>query len=420
MKHFTTFLTLGLLVSVLYFVPNAFDNSIWIGLVALVYSIAVIFQVKGETQLVILFSIIFYINLSAFILGPVSRGLLFGAYQYDIWNSQYNTIGMKCILITSVIFYLFFRSKRKREIEQKGKNVVSLSDKQNPFVSIVCLIAVLLICTYSFDGSVSRDEYQSNTSAIYEYVIFIMVLAWYYGGKNTFIKLFWVFCALYYVLMGILSGDRSSAFMLLTLIALYKFRDISIGKILFFTLLGIFAANSVALYREGAFSGGIGLQMYAQGLKSFFSDTAAQSYYSGLTIFYYLDKVGDGVTIFFKWVLSLFTGSLFIDRSAVELSKLAADLNPNGGGGFFQSMFYSFYGYLGVAMGSSIVAYIIKKVFYSWKNTFSLLLAFVIPVMSFRWYLYTPTTFFRACLLNFGIMYLATKAFNTFVHNKKR
>lgn len=428
MKNILSFILLFSVIGIVYIVPDNYENSIWIGVLALILSFVTIFQVKGEPKLQVLISIIFYVNLSAYILGPLTKGLLFSTYQFDLWNSMYDTIGMKCILITALVFYLVFKHKKNKGYMQNpvlnnylknNYSTVSLSGQSNSLISIVCLLLVLVICTNFFNGSVSGDDYQSNSNALYEYVIFIMVLAWYYGGNNTFVKFFWMLCAAYYVLMGIMAGDRSSAFMLLTLIALYKIKNISIGKMLILCLLGIFAANTVAMFREGSLTRGMGLELYAQGLKSVFSDTAAQSYYSGLTIFYYLDKVGNGMMIFFEWVLSLFTGSLFVDRSAVELSKLAANYNPNGGGGFFQSMFFSFYGYVGVALGSGVVAYIISKIYYSWNNTFSQMLMFVIPVMSFRWYLYTPTTFFRACLLNFGIMYLATKLFNSAFHKKR-
>ena len=230
----------------------------------------------------------------------------------------------------------------------------------------------------------------------------------------------WAFCAAYYLFIGLIAGDRSSAFMLMALIVLYKFKDLSIRKVLILCLAGIFAANAIFLFREGSIFGGGDAVLYKQGLRTFFSDTAAQSYYSGLTIYYYFDRIiNDTVSLFINWVITIFSGSLFVDRTTVEFSKLAADYNFNGGGGLFQPTFYAFYGYLGVVLGSIIVAYLLKKVYYSWNNTFCMLLWFVIPAMSFRWYLYTPTTFFRACLFNFGILYLVAKVFDNMTKPSK-
>ncbi len=413
MKHVLFIFHIIICALTVYLVPDNYEYSIYIGVLALAYSLLTVFRVKGRKELVILFSIIFYINLSVFVLGPLTRGLMFGAYQYELWISQYDTIGMKSILITSVIFYLVFNAHKKKIQRSINDDRIKLTIKQNSLISIVCLIGVLLICTYSFTGAVEAGEYVSNQSALYEYVILIMVIAWYYGGKKPYLAMLWVLCAAYYVLLGIMAGDRSSAFMLLTLIILYKMHDVSVSKIVLFCLVGIFAANTVAMFRTGDLAGASGIGLVTQGLKSFFSDTAAQSYYSGLTIYYYLDKIGNGVTLFFNWILTLFTGSLFVDRSSVELSSLAFDYNPNGGGGLFQPQFFAFYGYVGVALGALLVSYIISKIYFTWNNAYCLMLRYLIPVMCFRWYLYTPTTFFRACLFNFGIMYLATKIFDS-------
>ena len=320
---------------------------------------------------------------------------------------------MKSILVSSVVFFLVFNSKKREKIIDNNFYIT-----YNPFLCISCLIVVLLICTFTFLGSSEDGEYISNSNPLYEYVIFIMVLAWYYGGGKPYTTFMWIICATYYVLLGVISGDRSSSFMLLTLIVLYKLHDISIAKILVLCFLGILAANSIALFRIGAFSSPAVLM--TQGLKSFFSDTAAHSYYTSITIYYYLDRVGGGIIIFFGWILTIFTGSLFLDRTTVELSALAAEIESNGGGGLLQPSFFAFYGYIGVALGTLIVCFFVSKVFYTWNNVFSVMLRYVIPVMSFRWYLYSPTTFFRACLINFGIIYLFTKLINDTSIAKKR
>lgn len=401
MKAFFRIFNIIICCGIIILVPDDYEYSLEVGIVALLYSLLTLLQVRENKNLVILFSIIFYINLSVFVLGPLTGGLTFKAYQFDLWNSRYDTIGMKCILTSSVVFYLVFRANK---MVQEDDNFVRLSNRQNQFVSIICLTTVIFICILGYEGSAGDGEYVSNSNPLYEYVIFFMTLAWYYGGKLNFVKYIWVLCAALYVILGILAGDRSSSFMLLLLIALYKLRAIGLKKIIFFSFAGITLANAISLYRVGAES--TGLAVYSIGLKSFFSDTAAQSYYSGITILYYLDRVNNDIIIFLKWIVTILTGSLFFDRSTVDLPKLAAEMNPNGGGGLFQASFFAFYGYWGVAIGSLFVSYLISKVFYSWRNTFSILLRFVIPAMSFRWYLYNPTAFFRACFINFGIIYL--------------
>ena len=401
---FVTIITIACLVQI----PDDVNGAVIAGVIALVFSVLTIKSVEGHVPLILLFGIIFYVNLSAFVLGPLTKGILLGAYQYDLWNSKYNAIGMKCILLSSVIFYFVMRWTNKGVVNRD----IKIQEANNPLLAIGCTIVSILICLFSFNGSVSTSEgYTSNNSALFEYAIFVYVLAWYYGKHSKLSMTIWFIGVLFYLITALMAGDRSSAFTLIAVLATIYFRRLGLKYLFLLCFLGILSANAIAQYRVGM-QGNLVDFFLVSSLRTVFSDTAAYSYYAGLTVYYFLEHISNGLTIFYGWFISLFTGSLFIDRDTVEMTLLATRLYDNAGGGFFQSYFYAFYGYLGVAIGTLIVAIIISKVYFSWNNNFSILLGLVLPAMSFRWYLYTPTTFFRACLLNFGIMYLVLYIFN--------
>lgn len=388
-----------------------------IGFIALTFSYLTIKLVKGCKIPVILFSIIFYINLSVYVLGPLTGGVSFSDYQSEIWNSKYDAIGTKCLLITSSMF--FCALNRTKVVNKKNcVNISNLKLKRNKLLSLAIMSFVAFISMYGFTGSVG-DNYESNSNPLFEYAVLFMILAWYYGGSIKICRLLWGIVAVFYIGVALLAGDRSSSFMLLLLIALYVLKNVSMRRMLTYAFGGILFANIIEMYRTSSTLSINTSEVFSRGLQTFFSNTAAQSYYTGLTIYYYLDDVQNSLYLFGAWIVTLFTGSAIIDRSLVDLSSLAGIYNYNGGGGLFQPYFYLFYGYIGVAIGSYITGLLLRKTFFEWKGAYANLLAFLITAMCFRWYLYTPTTLFRSCLINFGIIYLFFEYTNKLINRGK-
>lgn len=390
------------IISIL-FLDDSIESAIIAGGLALFFNTITIYEVRGNKYLAVLFSVILYINASAYVLGVLTRGLTFNQYQWELWSSKYNSIGMKGILITSCIFYIvMLRSSLNNNYQLHKPNIRN----QNYIISIICLIISVLSCLFGFNGSAEDGEYQSNNSPIFEYAVLFYVLAWAYGNQNKILVRYWYVCSILYIFIALLAGDRSSSFMLLFVIALNNINKLSLKRIFLFGFLGIMLANFIGQYRIGGIGGSIILDLASRGLKTLFMDTAAQSYYTSLTIYEYNETISNQLQLFGGWVISLFSGGLFIDRESINLAYLASMYDHNGGGGLFQPYFYLFGRFVGIIIGSLLVAYIIKNVYWKWNNDYSNLLKVIIPAMSLRWYLYSPTTFFRTCIINFFFLYI--------------
>ena len=404
------FCSLFLLFASLLLLEDNFVGALIAGILSLFFNAGTIFEVKDNNYLIILFSLILYINLSAFVLGVLTLGITFNDYQWAIWHSKYNAIGMKSILVSSCMFYIVMANTTRVEKKRSIQIVLDTDSHKNDIICFSCLLVTLFACFFGFNGSAENGHYVSNNNPIFEYAILFYVFAWTYKGKNKFWLVCWYGCSAVYIAIAFAAGDRSSSFMLLFIIALYNLNKISIGKLIVFGFLGITLANIINQYRVSGLERVMLSGVFEKGLKTFFSDTAAQSYYTALTIYEYNDIITNQIQLFFNWIISIFTGGLIVKRDSVDLPRLASMYDINGGGGLFQPYFYLLFKYWGVAIGSLITAYIIKNVYRKWNNGFCNMLKVLIPAMSLRWYLYFPTVLYRTCIVNFFIIYIFVKA----------
>lgn len=401
-KLLNLYISCIILLLSLLLIKDDVEGATIAGFIALVFSFLTIKEAKASTNLVILFSMIFYFNLSSYVLGPLTRGITFQPYQWDLWNSKYDAIAMKCILVSSLVFYISMCWTSIAKIQFVNEHNTRL--KNNGLISLLCLFIVLLICVFSFSGGVSEGEYTSNDNPLFEYALFFFVLAWYYSGNHYILKMLWILCCLLYLITALTAADRSSAFMLLIVIALYYIKVIKLSRVFLLGFFGVLVANFIDLYRNGM--GTTAYALLGRGLQTVFSDTVGHACYTSLTIYYYESVINNQLEIFISWLITLFSGSLFVDRESVHLPMLATRYYMNGGGGFFQPYFFFFFKYVGVALGTLLVSYLIILVNKSKTNNYFILLRYIIPAMSLRWYLYGPTTLFRACFIMFFVIFL--------------
>lgn len=400
--------------------PNDTEFAAPISLVVILLSGLTVYNVKNNNLLLIMFSIIFYINLTVSVLGGLTLGKFLPDYQAYLWLSKYNIIYLKSILIVSSVFYLGSLDFRSRYFEVfKRKNYCTNDDLENfflshynPLNSILALCMIIAIMIFAFDGSASglSDEYVSNTNPLYEYCIFLFAFSWVYGKRSKIIRIFISLVALLYIFNGLITGDRSSSFMLMVLIASYRLKNkIVIKKMLILCILAILLANAIAVYRTDGITSSYLYSLLNRGMLTFFSDTVAHSCYSGLTIAYFSDfYLGNKFSDFLSWIISLFFGSSVLNYMDIKLEEVvfaARSMFDNGGGGLFPAYFYFYGDYVGVLFGSLISMIIIRFVYYHSDLGYCRMLSYILPAMSLRWYLYTPSTLFRACLINFLIIF---------------
>ncbi|MBQ4536033.1 MAG: oligosaccharide repeat unit polymerase [Lachnospiraceae bacterium] len=370
-----------------------------VGLVAI--SVYNCIKVKNDRLLFMLFLIMSFINISLGVTDFINGAVYVSQWQLEgLRPTEYNVHAAKSLLLTNIIFSFFLKPTGEAGL-YKNKNEVRQNSLLISTVGIICLFLILSygVYIYGFD----TGTYVSVSSPIFEYSLFIVVAVWFYSREYKIINLGLIIYSVAYCLFFLLRGDRSSVFMLAALVfIMYFYQHFKLWQIVTLALMAVILGNFIGIVRslEVFDVGEILATVFNKGL---YVDTFSFSYYAAIAmsaLFEY--DSGNHFTIGKNYLLyQIGLG----DDTYANIASYAKDSYPelyNQGGGLFSAPFYSFGGYMGVIIASVLVGFFIRKI-YSGKKSRMLMYQMLIVAMSFRWYLYSPTTFIRGNLLLFTI-----------------
>lgn len=398
-----------------------YNNYRWFGIMLILASVNLIYRCRKCEKLLLLTSIMGYINISIAVVDMFMMGEILANYQYVLRHDWAGLTFAKMFILFFSIFNLCITDKFINESTEKLKNTKGLQKKYDPLICIFVIIISIIIILFEFNGSTGTSGYVSNSSALYEYVILFAIIGFAYVGNNQLLQFALLGVCIVYILQGVLGGDRSSAFMMILLLAIvYFIHTIKIHKIILYFIGGITLANIIAVMRGIQYVSvkDVITSIFSRGALVFFSDTVSYSYYTGITIIEYLNDSSSKVYLALNWIASFFIGS----HSEVNLTSLARGMNINGGGGTYPSFFYVLGGWGGVAFSAILLAYVIKKIFTK-KTIYYTMFQVAIICLVFRWYLYSPTSIYRTIFINFslmiGMIYLYENGFRK-IHGVKK
>ncbi|RRR54306.1 oligosaccharide repeat unit polymerase [Streptococcus suis] len=376
-------------------------------IVLIIMNIFMIIKVKSNNSLLLLFSLIGFINISIGITDGLNEGVGVSLWQ-SLGLRQYsiNTVIMKSLFLNLIILNLFLPNNKVRA----SNSDINLSRRTSLIISSVgCIIlfSILIYALFSINSTVGI--YQSVSNPLYEYSILIVGFVWFYSKGFKIIDYFiGIYSIIFFIFFNSI-GDRSSVFMLLTLLFLiYGFKYIKIRILTFMMVIGIPFVNFIGIFRTQGLSifDNIATIILERG---FYVDTISWAYYTSLTIGELHNRLSEPFQIAFGFL----KGILGFDSPYYNLPVFARDnfLDLyNAGGGLYPSYFYAFGGYIGVIFGGLILGIIIKQLFLNNSNKNSLFRIILIS-LAFRWYLYSPSTLFRGLLIYTTILWLITDWF---------
>lgn len=395
--------TINVLIVIFYNKPAG--NQVLVGLLIIITSFFLAFRARRAKILFVLLSVIAYINLSIAVMDCIYGGNMFPAYQWPLRHSIYNEMYAKCILLNITIISLIVTPKF---IEKAvSVSIKSLNRKKNYIISYVGIVFIIYSLIFGYVRIGVDTGYVSNAKPIYEYTILVFLMVWYYSKGNGLINLLLLpLCALLYITQGLYYGDRSSALVLLVLIAMLYITKLSIFRMLTLGLGGVILSNIVGVIRSYDLGfGGLFRHFYDLGHLVLFSDTASYSYYAGITVIASRLSLPDNpVYYLYKFILGIFIGSSSQLTHEANITVAVRQIYYNGGGGLYPSYFYFWGEYVGLVIGTIILGLVLYKTFTS-ASQYSCLMQVYLTTMCFRWYLYTPMTFFRTVLFIFSLLY---------------
>lgn len=398
-------LCINLLVIVLYENPN--NRQLLIGCLIIISSVILMIRVRKAKTLFFLISIIGYINTSIAVLDGIYAGEMFSAYQWALRHSHYNQINLKSVLLTVSILSLLITPRMVKKATEHS--FLEVERKRNLVISIGGLAFILIALLFGYERGIPGigGVYVSNAKPIYEYAILVFLIVWFYGKGLKSVNTLLLMCSMVYITQGLYYGDRSSAMVLLALIIMVAINRITLGRMLFFMVFGILSANLIAIIRDYAMLGfdEILRRLLSKGPLLLFSDTASYSFYAGTTIVASRNILPETPLYYLaKFILAVFIGSSHAMTADADISAVVSKINYNAGGGLYPSYFYYWGEFFGVIVGAIILGVVIYTVF-TRKTPFFALFQYYLTIMSFRWYLYTPLTFFRTSLLIYSILF---------------
>lgn len=379
-----------------------YNQKIFLGFLILIISLHLLWKFRKDRFFILMFGIIFYINITICFSDCITNGNLTVPLNSLAWQTLRQTKYETDFLIALCLFLstvnLFFK-KDQCYIENRV-----LLNKSN----IYCFIFGLSILIYgllnSYTSSVSsQDGYVSDTSTIYEYCILFFLLTWYYAGKSKYRNLILIVYALLYIITAVLHGDRSSAFPMVLLLVLLYLPRMSLKKVFGLSCLGILAANTISVYRNNySLVNFWATFINDYGFKSICSDTVSFSYYTGISIAYVKEYIGNSMIYFIDFFIGIFLGGSFGNADIISFCR---QFSMNRGGGMCVANFYFYFGFIGTIVLGLIVGLMCKYI--QKRNTnLSFVIKIYIVVDVFRWYLYSSFDLFRGVLFVLPVTYL--------------
>lgn len=391
------------LVVILYiFNSKLLCSSSFLAFSIIFFSIWISYKLRKNNLLLLIFSIIAVINISAAYTDIFRGGLSVAIWQIPLRMTNYAMDTAQSLLLFLVILNICFNINIIRKFLEKVS--FTMDRKENILLSIGCSILLIAIIVFGYDSS-SAGEYVSNSNVMIEYSGLVFLMGFYYSKNLKYYDYFSVFYVFLFLYNSLIRGDRSAASIILILyVILYFPRLLKIGKIVILSLIAILGSNFIGIVRDlSSVDDSILSDFFSKGL---YIDTVSYAYYTSITFSAFYRIVGNSVYYLKQFIISIFIGTSKSDFAS--FSKYIRDYDSfffNRDGGFLSSWFFSWGGNLSVVLFTVLFGIIIILIF-RMKNDYCKILSISIAAYSLRWYLYNPINFFRVNLLILSLLYI--------------
>lgn len=404
----TLFLSLISVFAVIFF--DEFNISKYIlGSLIGITSILLAVRCRKAKMLFLLTSLMAYTFLSAVFLHyfflPAFKSINYETFWY-LCTSQYSLIYAKSSLLTVVIISLIMTPKALNKAEKASVPVKEVLRKNNPIIAYVGLLGIAYILIFCITRSTGIN-YVANKNPLYEYGILVFVMVWYYSKNNKIAEILLAVAAAIYIGQALYYGVRSSAFILGVMVFMMVLKKSPGIFMVFLAILGIAVANLFVVYRTSQqlpITEVLGKYFQTMKITDFFSETAGDSYYTGIAIVASRQFSESPLYHLYKFVISIFTGgsSALAEGSVIE--QYTKTIIPIPGGGVYPAYFYFYGKYIGVVSGAVLLGTIIRW-YFTQKTSYHILATYMIAVFSLRWFIYSPLPLFRMCIFVYSTLF---------------
>ena len=395
------YIAVGLFAAFLIMFNDNGNIDSLIGYCTIAVSILTMVKVRHNWYLLFIFFCIAYSNYSICVANYVSHiNTFFAGYA----GTEIGSHGINILLLFSAMLLIITPRTRSQNPPSKWSEQRSLivNNNYNPIIVIGAIIILALIWVYGFTRPDAIGQ-RGSPSALYEYSIIFLIVAFYFSGKDKKLIVATVLVGLAYALQNFIFGGRITGIQILIMIVFAIYIDqlrvrsaIPVG-VVFFVIM-----SAIGQLRGAILASGLNVRNVIIHLANskYALDTAYSSYYTSMT---FLDELSNitffgRIHLFERWVLSMFVGGSVTDSNLAIYTR-QTHMHYYGGVLPFFAWFYL--GFIGLIL---LVAYL-RLHFYailrvnSDSTGLARCIVLYVTCTCLRWYLYSPSQLFRGVLL---------------------
>ena len=389
---------------------NSYDAVL--GYCVIVINILGMIKVRHNWYLLFIFLCITYSNYSICAANYISH---LYSYFTGYAGTEIGSQGIRILLLFSVLLLIVAPATYPVDIKysrMEQKSLIS-NNRYNPFIVIGMIILLAFIWVFGF-GRPDVVGQRGSPSAIYEYSIILLIISFYYSGKDKKLIAATVLTCIAFSMQNFVFGGRITGVQILIMVVLALFIDrlkvrraIPVG-ILFFVIM-----SGIGQLRGAILISGFNIRSIISRLANskLALDTAYSAYYTSLT---FLDELTNTTLstrwyLFTRWVLSMFLGGSVTDSN---LSIYTRQTHVHYFGGVLPFFAWFYMGLIGIAFLMFYLRFLFITIARVSDNSSGLVrcVTLYITCTCLRWYLYSPSQLFRGVMLMclvYGLCYAA-------------
>lgn len=353
---------------------------------------------RKNLALFILSYFIFYVNYSI-VFGEYVIGSPMVPPMTEVRTDTFYGLGIRGLLLFMIIFSLFLRTRNTTRSDGCVNFELVVENKNVPF-----LISIVLL-SFSLIFGLKRGPigvYEVRITPLFEYSKLLFLFAYYYGGASRFKRWILIAFALAFILNDAMYGGRVTSVQILIVLALTIFiKNLTPFRTVILSIPGIIFSAFVGAFRssfsfQGLFFGDI-LKKMVSG--HFVFDTATYAYYSSITHIAatFKSSISERLSNMFANFTSYFVGQSFV--GPVDVTVFVKERYFfNMGGGIIFSHFYFWLGWVGIALFTFFIVFIINRIL-EYRSTLAGIVFYSVIINVPRWYVYGPNQFFRGSIV---------------------
>lgn len=397
----------------LYWLNTDGQFNIAIAWLIILISLHSVLKARKNLYLFLIYGFIFYSNYS----------ICVANYIYPI-HSYFTSWGNLPVAKTGLYILLVFTICLNCIIPTKGLTqppTLITSNKQNIFISIITLIALICIGIFAF-GRPDVIGDRGDPTALYEYSTILAVLGIYYSGKMRWLQLLYIIVLLGFAGQNFIFGGRVTGIQLLICIFLCFYSDrIKLVYFIPLIIIGFVWMSAIGQFRAHLSLSTDTTFTVLEHLKAnkMTLDTAFSSYFTSLTFLATLGfmTLPHRLYLFSRFIIYIVLGG---GVSNSNLAHISRNYFVHYYGGILPFFGYFYLGVFGILLLVWYLYFLFKHI-----NTIDVhssglwrCLSIYVTMTVLRWYLYSPSQLLRGVFLLI-VCYIACAFFHKITYRKK-